>query len=258
MALMFSDTTNKQGLIQECEFSVFGDNGYGRISGDANLLATFTRLINERLNIVAHLIMQADGRWQWDDNNNTDYPIAVTSLGVTVGGEQQDYTFPVTFLKILRVEVLDNAGNWNKLMPIDQANIYDQSLTDFLKTAGHPIYYDAQGNSIFLYPKPLGTAVTAVGGLKVYFQRPPSYFVTIDTTKVPGINSLHHKLIALGASLDYARTNSLPVAGGVMRGGFKTGLLAEVSDGEQRLQDEYALREKDDHVRISAKQYNFR
>jgi len=258
MSLQFSDTSTKNGLIQECEQIIFGDSGYGRISGDTNLLATFTRLLNEALNSVASLIMQTDGRWQWDDNNNTDYPIATANLVTTLGSEQQDYSFPVTFLKILRVEVLDAAGNWNKLKPIDQADIYDQSLTDFLKTAGLPMYYDAQANSVFLYPKPLATSVTSTNGLKVWFQRPPSYFTSSDTTKVPGFNSLHHRLVALRAAKDYALANSLPVAGGVMRGGFKTGLLAMIDEAEQRLIDDYTLREKDDHVRLSTKKYNFR
>ncbi len=259
MSLQFSDTAStKNGLIQECEVLVFGDNGYGRISGDTNLLATFTRLLNEGLNKVVSLILQSDNRWQWDDNNNTDFPIATTNLSTTLGSEQQDYSFDVSFLKITRVEILDNTGAWNLLKPIDQADLYDQSLTDFLKSAGRPTYYDKIGNSIFLYPKPLATAVTSLAGLKVWFQRPPSYFVAADTTKVPGINSLFHRLIALYASKDYALINSLPVAGGVMRGGFKTGLLAMVDDAEQSVIESYAMRNKDEHIRISAKKYNFR
>lgn len=258
MSLQFSDTTTKQGLIQECEYLVFGDSGYGRISGDTDLLATFTRLINEALNKVATNIMQCDNRWQWDDNNNTDFPIATTNLVTTLGSEQQDYAFPVTFLKISRVELLDNTGAWNLLKPIDQADLYDQSLTDFLKTAGRPLYYDKIANSVFLYPKPLATAVTSAGGLKVWFQRPPSYFAASDTTKVPGFNSLHHRLVALIAARDYAMANSLSVAGGVMRGGFKTGLMAMVEEAEQDMEDDYSLRNKDEHIRLTTKKYSFR
>ncbi len=250
MSLAFSDTSaSKSGLIQECESLVFGDNSYGRISGDANLLATFTRYLNEGLNRVVSLILSADGRWQWDDNNNTDYPIGTTSLVTTVGSEQQDYTFAVTFLKILRVEVLDAAGNWIKLKPIDQTDLYDQSLTDFLKTAGTPMYYDPQANSVFLYPKPLGTDVTATNGLKVWFQRPPSYFATSDTTKVPGFNSMYHRLIALIAARDYAVMKQLSVA---------KGLSDLVAQQEDSLSEAYALREKDDRIKLSAKSYQWR
>ena len=85
MSLQFSDTGSaKNGLIQECEFTLFGESGYGAISGTADLLATFTRNMNNALNSVANLIMMSDGRWQWDDNNNTDFPVATTSLFTTL------------------------------------------------------------------------------------------------------------------------------------------------------------------------------
>lgn len=250
MALQFSDTSaSKNGLIQECESLVFGDNSYGRISGDSSLLATFTRYINEAINRVTSLILTSDGRWQWDDTNNTDYPIGTTSLVTPLGSEQQDYQFAVNFLWIQRVEVMDVAGNWNLLNPIDQADLYDQSLPDFLKTAGMPLYYDKIANSIFLYPKPLATAVTSTNGLRVYFQRPPSYFITTDTTKVPGFNSLYHRLVALIASRDYAAFKQLTVARSI-------GDL--VTQQEDSMTESYALRNKDERPKLSAKKYNFR
>jgi len=251
MSLWFNDTSaSKNGLIQECESQVFGDNSYGRISGDPALLATFTRYINEALNRIVSLILTADGRWQFDDTNNTDFPIATTNLVTTPGSEQQDYTFDVSMLRILRMEVLDNTGAWRKMTPIDENDIYDQSLTDFLKTPGLPVYYDKQGSSILLYPKPLATSVTSTAGLKVWFQRPPSYFVTTDTTnKQPGFNSMYHRLAALIASRDYAMSKGLSNA---------KALGDMVLQGEDSLVENYALRSKDDHVRLSAKHYNFR
>lgn len=250
MSLQFSDTSSsKNGLIQECESLLFGDNSYGRISGDTSLLATITRYINEALNRVATLVLQVDGRWQFDDNNNTDFPIATTNLVTTLGSEQQDYSFAVTFLKVLRVEVLDNTGAWTKLTPFDQVDIYDNSLTDLMKTPGLPLYYDKQANSIFLYPKPLGTSVTAANGLKVWFQRPPSYFTTSDTTKVPGFQSIYHRLVAMLASRDYAVTRGLTNAKAISD-------LATLQ--EQDLQDAIALRSKDEHVRLSGKKFIWR
>jgi len=248
MALQFSDTSSsKNGLIQECEFNVFGN--YGTISGNADLLATFTRNLNNALNTVATLIMSSDGRWQWDDNNNTDFPIATTNLVTTVGSEQQDYAFDVEFLRVLRVEVKDVNGNWVLLSPIDQADIYNQSLTDFLKTAGLPQYYDKIGNSIFLYPKPLGTLVTATLGLKVYFQRPPSYFVIGDTTKVPGINSLFHRLLALYASWDYASLKTMANA---------NALAEKVVIEKDALAEWYLLRNKDEHLNLSTRNISYK
>lgn len=246
MALQFSDTTaSKAGLIQECESLVFGDGSYGRISGDPDLLATFTRYLNEGLNRTASLVMLADGRWQWDDNNNTDFPIGTTTLVAS----QQDYSFSVNMLKITRIEVLDANGNWKLLTPIDQADIYDQSLTDFLSVDGLPKYYDKIGNLIFLYPAPASTNVTLTNGLKVWFQRPPSYFTVSDTTKQPGINSMYHRLVALIASRDYALTKQLSNS---------KALSDLVQQQEDSLSEAYALRNKDEHIKLSVKQANYR
>lgn len=243
MSLPFSDTSaSKNGLIQVCENTLFGDNAYGKISGDANLLATFTRKINGGLKRVASLIMQSDGRWQWDDNNNTDYPIATTALAE----DQQDYALAVTHLKITRVEVKDSVGNWRLLTPIDKADVYNQSITDFESTSGLPTYYDKLANSIFLYPKP---DYSQSASLKVWFQRPPSYFTTADTTKVPGVNSLYHELIALIACRDYALDKTLKSA---------KGLAERVLLLEQDLIESYALRSHDEKLGIKARPRSFR
>lgn len=247
MALQFSDTsTSKNGLIQECETNVFGQ--YGVISGNAELLATFTRYLNNALNTVAGLIMSSDGRWQWDDNNNTDFPIATTDLVTTAGSEQQDYAFSITFLRVLRVEILDADGNWRLLQPIDQSDIYNQSLTDFMKTAGLPQYYDKTANSVVLYPKPLASAVTETGGLKVFYQRPPSYFTTSDTTKVPGINSMFHRLVALIASWDYASLKTMANA---------QALGDRVAIDKDALAEFYSLRNKDEPLRLSTRNIRY-
>lgn len=250
MSLQFNDTSSaKSGLIQECESHIFGDNSYGRISGDTSLLATFTRYINEALNRVANLIMTADGRWQFDDTNFTDFPIGQTNLVTTLGAEQQDYSFDVTMLRILRAEVMDNTGAWRKLTPLDETDVYDTSLSDLLRTPGLPIYYDPQGASVFLYPKPLATAVTSTNGLKIWFQRPPSYFTSADTTKVPGFNSMYHRLVALIASRDYAMFKQLSVA---------KVLADKVQQDEDSLVENYALRNKDEHIKLSAKRHDWR
>ncbi len=250
MSIQFNDTSSaKNGLIQVCEFEIFGEQDYGKISDNANLLATFTRGINDGLNRVASIILQSDNRWQWDDTNSTDYPIATADLVTTAGSEQQDYTLAVSHLKILRVEVKDAVDNWKLLTPIDQADITDQALTEFLKTPGMPQYYDKTANSVFLYPKPSAQAVTATAGLKVYCQRPPSYFVTTDTTKTPGFNQLYHKLPALIACRDYALAKLLPVA---------KGLMERVIVEEEALIADYALRNKDEKIGLTTRRRNYR
>ena len=203
-----------------------------------------TSSANKALERVVTLIREAEGRWEWDDSNNTDLPIATATLTT----DQQDYSFDATHYRIARIEVKDTSGNWHLLKSIDQADIFDQALTEFLATHGLPQYYDKIGNSLFLYPKP---SYTQAASLKVYYERGPSYFATSDTTKEPGFNKLFHALIPMWCAFDYALINSLPVVN-TLRG--------EIEVWEQRLQEFYGFRSRDEHPKMSARsrRYSFR
>ncbi len=200
--------------------------------------------VNNAFDRVVSLIHASDGRWEWDDSNNTDLPIATTALVAN----QQDYTLSTDHLQITRVEYKDNAAspNWHLLMPIDQADIYNQSLTDYLKTASNPVYYDKIGNSVFLYPMP---SFSQSASLKVYFKRGPNYFTTSDTTKAPGFNTLYHDLLALWPSYNYALANDKSNG---------NALLAQINLKEDALREEYALRSKEDTPRLRAAPYSWR
>lgn len=204
--------------------------------------ATLVAEANNALERIVALINSADGRWQFDDTNNTDLPIATTDI-VT---NQQDYSLATSHLEITRAEIQDSSGNWSKLMPIDQADIYNQSLTDFLKTAGTPIYYDKIGNSVFLYPKP---NYSQAASLKLYFERGPSYFATTDTTKTPGFNTLFHDLIPLWVAYNFAIANGKQNA---------QGLMQEITMREDAMTEYYALRSHDDPIQLRARPRSYR
>jgi len=143
------------------------------------------------------LILQADNRWQWDDTNYTDLPIATASLA-----DQQDYSISgAGFLRILKVECKNSAGDWIALKQIDINQLKGTAMTEYRETAGTPAEFDLIGESIFLYPKP---SYVSSGGLKVYFQRVPDYFTADDTTQEPGFAAPFHRLLSYGAALDYA------------------------------------------------------
>lgn len=197
---------------------------------------------NRALDRVTGLIRQAQGRWQWDDSNYSDFPFATTALNE----DQQDYELDPTHYRIERMEVKDEAGNWTKLISIDQADIYDQSITDFLSGSGIPQYYDKVGNSVLLYPKP---SYTQAASLKAFYERGPDYFTTSDTTKTPGFNPLFHRLIPLWNAYDYAFINDLDVT---------DRLRLEITQMEEQLQDYYSLRDVDDHIRLKTRKHNFR
>lgn len=196
---------------------------------------------NRALDRSVSLIRDSQGRWQWDDSNNTDFPIATTSISDDVG----DYELDPTHYSIERVEVKDAAGSWTRLLPFDQRDV-EGSLTEFLDDGGVPQYYDKLGNSIILYPTP---NYSQAASIKVYYQRGPSYFTTSDTTKTPGFNPLFHELIPLWAAYDYAFINQMEV---------KDDLLARIGSMEEQLKDYYALRDRDEHVRLTALKQNFK
>lgn len=233
----FSSTINNNGLLQDCEFTLFGDNGFGQITGNPNRLQGFTALVNRALDKVSNLIMSCDGRWQYDDTNYTDLPIGTTTLV----NNQQDYTLSVSHQKLLRIEILNNEGKYVKLDPIDMHTIEGVGMTEFMNGAGVPKYYDVQNNSIFLYPKPQTGFVTMTSGLKVYFQRESSYFVTTDTTKTPGFATTFHRLVSRWACYDYALNRQLPIA---------KDLRNEITILEQELQDFYDDKNSDDSLQF--------
>lgn len=203
--------------------------------------ADITTSANKALDRIVALIRHAEGRWEFDDTNNSDLPIATSNL---VSG-QQDYSIGSTFYSIKRVEVLNSSGVWSLLKPIDQADINEMALTQFLSTSGLPKYYDKLGNSIFLYPKP---NYSQDSSLKVYFERGADYFTTSDTTKTPGFNPMFHNLVPMWCAYDYALMNNLSI---------QKNLRAEIGVLEDELLEYYANRNMDEHKRLSTKKYRF-
>jgi hypothetical protein len=205
-------------------------------------IAEVNESINRAYDRQVSIIREAQGRWQWDDNNNTTLPRATTGIVE----DMQDYQLDLTHLGIERVEVKDENDYWNKLSPLDQADIYNQSMTDFLKTSGAPMYYDKVGNSILLYPKP---SYTQTASLQVYYQRGPSYFLVSDTTKVPGFASIYHRVLSLWSAYDYALINQLQ---------NRQELLNSALIMEEDIKEHYARRDKDEHIRMTARVGNYR
>lgn len=195
--------------------------------------------INNAYERVASLIVAADGRWEWDDTNQSDLPIGTTTL---VDG-QQDYTFATDHQAIDRVEVLDANGNYQLLTPIDQKDV-GVALDEYKETNGLPTEYDKRGSSIFLYPPPASGSVTLAKGLKVYYQRGPDLYTSAQVstgTKVPGFNSLYHDLIAYWTAYNFSLAKGLPNANQLMN---------EIIRKENALEEDYAFRSKDEANRI--------
>jgi len=234
---MFSDITNDTGIIQETDFLL-----------NLDVATTYpvkqkTRSINRYYDRVVSLILQADGRFEYDDNNQTDLPIGTTALVAN----QQDYSISgATFLKILRVEVKDSNGNWTQLKQISLQDKKGTAMTEYKKTAGTPKEYDLLGQSTFLYPKPNYSLAAA---LKIYYQRDVSHFVSTDTTKVPGFAAPFHSILSFGAALDYAIANNLTSRISLFR--------EEIAKLEMAIINFYGNRDKDSKLRMTVLSENF-
>ena len=187
--MVYSDSTNDGGIVEDARWLV-GANS------TSYPIADLTRNVNRWLDKAVAVIIPASGTWQFDDSNYTDYPIATTAL---VSG-QEDYVLDAAFLRIERVEVKDEAGNWTRLKQIDRTEV-DQALAEYHETDGEPYRYDVSSNSIKLYP---ASDYSQANSLRVYFQRKGSYFSTTDTTKEPGFADIFHRYLSLGAAYDYS------------------------------------------------------
>lgn len=228
MSLQFSDTTNRRGVIELI------DDILGTDSTQYST-AKKTRDVNLALDRAFALIFSAGGTWQFDDSNQTDYPIITTNI---VSG-QRDYSFTTDannnlILEVFRVLVSDENGNFNDILPVDVSSKYAPvGFTDGNNTGGLPNSYDKLGNGIFLDPIP---NYNRTGGLKVYINREASYFTTTDTTKKAGFAGLFHEYLALLPAYKYARDNAMSIA---------NSLKNDVAEMENAIIDYYKSREKD-------------
>lgn len=191
--MVFNDTTNRNGIIQEIEKAT--DLGIGYISGNTDLMKDFTADINVVGSEVFALIYLLCGNWQYDDSNYTDLPQATTTL---VNGTAK-YAIPETALTIQRVEIKDENGDWYILNPITKEQI-PVAVDEFLETNGRPQYYRIINGTIELFSAP---NFDSTNGLKVYFDRANVNFISTDTTKQPGFDSFLHNIIPVKTSIKW-------------------------------------------------------
>jgi len=191
----FNYNTNKDSLYDDVDY----------LCGSTS--ATYP-ILDKRRNIynaytdVSRLIWEVAYGWQYDDSNRTDLPIAQTTL---VHG-QQDYSIPTNAQRLERVEVKTSGGDWVKLRNIDSRNI-STAIDEFEETDGLPIYYDMIGRSIMLYPTPSSAYCTMTSGLQVVVSRDVSAFASASTAE-PGFARPFHRLLSLGAAIDFTRDPS--------------------------------------------------
>lgn len=204
--MVFLDTTTKLGLINKCE--LYTNLGDATISGDTTLLKQFTGLINDGFDNLMPFLLSWGSHIKWDDKNNTDLPIGTFNI---VSG-QNDYTITqddnsLDILNITNIQILPTATS-TIYMDIEEITLDDPRAVSAMAPAstdtGTPYCYLKRGNTLHFFPKP---DYAATAGIKIFFEREESYFVSTDTTKAPGFPKPFHILLALYASLEWLLIN---------------------------------------------------
>lgn len=193
--MIYSDTTNDTGLVQDIDF-ICGTNSTSYPLKDK------ARNMNRWYQRVLDWILESQDEWDFDDANNTDFPIATTDLKA----DQQDYSLPLAdgLLKIKRLEITYDNSNWYKGEPFDINERGKATSTTLIANEFDPTkpYYDIFSNSIFLYPIP---DIDVTAGLKVWFARKIEnlFTPTGNDTRAPGFDEQFHRLLSLGGSYDW-------------------------------------------------------
>jgi hypothetical protein len=192
-------SSTQQGLVEDTLYNC----GLPTVTGSytSYALADITRNINQHYLNTVRRIWDTVAGWQYDDSNQTTLPIAYT----TMVHNQQDYELPSTAQRVQRVEIKDSAGNWELLKQIDIHDIRSMAMPEYLETAGMPQKYDLVGRSIMLYPTVSSAYATLASGLAVYVDREPTLFTSASTTASPGFASPFHRILSLGAAIDYTK-----------------------------------------------------
>lgn len=203
MSIVFSDTTNNLGIVQQVRDMMRVDSSQWATSKIVNS-------VNNHLDTVAGYAIGADKRFQWDDTNHTKLPVGTTAL---VSG-QTDYSFLTdeqgnSIITLTGLSLLEIATNREtKLYPVDMQNP-NYNFDTFGVDTGTPTEYDKIADNIIKLDLKPSTSDASKYKLKFYFQRTPSYFSASDTTKSPGVSPLLHRGFVVSAAYDGAMTLGL-------------------------------------------------
>lgn len=190
------------------------------------------------------MIFESQDDSDFDDQRNTNYPIVTTAL---VAG-QRDYAIPVSegVLKIKRIDVTYDGSNWFRANPFDggvpewgMGNSANED-SNFIKQAPK---YDVKYNSVFLYPLPTATDVSAGGQIRIEWERNITPFTSSDytvdpndSTVIPGFDAPFHPILAYGAAYEFANANNLPQLANIKQ---------DLADWEGRIRQAYGNKDKD-------------
>lgn len=238
MSIQFSEATNNTGICQQARVIAGVDSTQWPTSNIVNSC-------NNWHDFVTGYAIGADKRFQWDDTNHTKLPEGTAELTINVS----DYSFLTdeqgnSIVTLIGVSILNN-GKYEPLKLVDR-NDPDYDPSTFGQNSGVPTQYDKIADNIIrLDFKP--TATTAAG-LKFYFQRTGSYFVSTDTTKSPGVSPLLHRGYVIASVYDIALTLGLKNI---------QALSVERQKEEQKVIQYFSNRSQDERKRMTMAKINY-
>ena len=162
---------------------------------DADLL----RNLNSRYDDVITYIWRNQSGWHFDDSNNTTLPEATTDL---IAGTN-NYPLPTDARELLQVHIKNPDGHFIRIDRVQTEDTPTWAMED-----AFPRDYQLRGRSIILRPAPSATTVTTTAGLKVLVSRSVTPLAT-DTDE-PGFDREFHRLLSIGASIDWCIASEIP------------------------------------------------
>ena len=194
--MQFSDTSTSLGLIQDITFLLSGVDTTNYATADR------TRNVNERYWLVWQMIFESYGGWKFQDDNLDEDPYA----DQTITSGTATYAVPSGSLAISMIEIKNSGGTWEMLHPITWEEFQKIGGDAAFTSNAVPKYYLLYEDTIKLIPTPNYTQASSI---RVYYDRGISAFAATDTTKTPGFAAPFHRMLSIGAALDYAIAKGL-------------------------------------------------
>ena len=210
--MVFYDATDKEKSIYHDVLSLLGIEESDTTTYPVD--GTYTRDYNASNNDLAYLAWDSSTDWQFDDSNiaasDTDgswtysSTTGLATATATLTSNMQNITLPTDALDVLRVEVKNANGDFERLTPIDESNI-GVALDEFEETAGMPRFYDLHGTNLRFFPKVDTAQVTATAGVKLTLkQRDIDQATPADTSQQPPFPVMFHRLVAIKCAIKVA------------------------------------------------------
>jgi len=166
--------------------------------------------VNSALDRFCHLAFQVDGRWSFDDINESSAPIDTQNI-VSGINEYKFSDFTEKIINLIKLTVLDGDAVEQSLT-VESMDSLSQPFTELYDSSntGTPTHYLKYGDFIYLRPYP---DYSEANGLRVYFNRPASKFdfnTFTVTIAAPGVLTLAAHGLAINDTVMLETDGALP------------------------------------------------